>query len=209
MNAELKVIRTAAEQALIQRFPALRDTLPHGGIVKPLRDAAYDLLVRRGLPHRRVEEWKYTDLRALMREAAPLAEKPSAEEIAVALSAARAFADADVGRLTFVNGHFAPGASDHELPAGLEVVPLAEALAAGHPLVAEIGAIGPARDNAAYAINTAFMSDGAVIRIAAGAALARPLHLRFVTSAPAAVSTATRVLVVVEEGASLTLVESH
>ena len=54
------------------------------------------------------------------------------------------------------------------LPAGVEVVPLAEALAAGHPLVAEIGAIEPARDNAAYALNTAFMSDGAVIRIAGG-----------------------------------------
>jgi Fe-S cluster assembly protein SufD len=209
MNAELKVIRTAAEQALIQRFPAVKASLPGGGEVVRLRDAAFDLLARRGLPHRRVEEWKYTDLRALMREAAPLAEKPSAEAVAVALSAARAFADADVTRLTFVNGHFAAGASDHELPAGLEVTPLAEALAAGHPLLAEIGAIEPARDNAAYAINTAFMSDGAAIRIAAGAELARPLHLRFVTSAPAAASTATRVLVVVEEGASLTLVESH
>ncbi|MFL5116930.1 MAG: Fe-S cluster assembly protein SufD, partial [Microvirga sp.] len=118
MNAELKVIRTAAEQALIQRFPAVKASQPGSGDVVRLRDAAFDLLARRGLPHRRVEEWKYTDLRALMREAAPLAEKPSAEEIAVALSAARAFADADVSRLTFVNGHFAPGASDHELPAG-------------------------------------------------------------------------------------------
>ena len=109
MNAELNVIRTAAETGADRSASRpSRHALPGGADVARLRDAAFDLLARRGLPHRRVEEWKYTDLRALMREAAPLAEKPSAEEIAVALSAARAFADADVSRLTFVNGHFAP-----------------------------------------------------------------------------------------------------
>ena len=28
-----------------------------------------------GLPHRRLEDWKYTDLRALMREVLPLARR--------------------------------------------------------------------------------------------------------------------------------------
>src|SRR4051795_10526388 len=141
--AEITVMKTPVEAGLAQQFEAAKSALP-GDPAR--REQAFRLFAERALPHRRVEEFKYTDLRALMREAAPLAEKPSAEEIAVALSAARAFADADVSRLTFVNGPFAPGASDHDLPAGLEVVPLAEALAAGHPLVAEIGAIEPARD---------------------------------------------------------------
>ena len=39
MDAELKVIRTAAEQALIQRFPAVKASLPGGGEVVRLRDA--------------------------------------------------------------------------------------------------------------------------------------------------------------------------
>jgi Fe-S cluster assembly protein SufD len=209
MAAELKVIRTPAEQALIERFPAVKSALPGKGEVVRLRDAAFDFLARRGLPHRRVEEWKYTDLRALMREAAPLAEKPSAEIAALALSSAGAFADADVTRLAFVNGHFVPGASDQELPEGVELVGLPQALAAGHPLLKELGAIEPARDNAAYAINTAFMNDGAVIRVAAKSELTRPLHLRFVNSGAQAFSTATRLLLVVEEGASVVLIESH
>jgi Fe-S cluster assembly protein SufD len=79
MAAELKIIRTPAEQALIERFPAVKASLPGRGEIVRLRDAAFDLLAKRGLPHRRVEEWKYTDLRALMREAAPLAGKPTAE----------------------------------------------------------------------------------------------------------------------------------
>jgi Fe-S cluster assembly protein SufD len=209
MAAELKVIRTPAEQALIERFPAMKASLPGRGEVVQLRDAAFDLLAKRGLPHRRVEEWKYTDLRALMREAAPFAEKPSAEMAAVALGSAGAFADVDVTRISFLNGHFAPEASDQEAPGGVEVVGLPQALAAGHLLLKELGTIEAARDNAAYAINTAFMNDGAMIRVAAGTELAQPLHLRFVNSGPTAFSTATRVLVVVEEGASLTLMESH
>jgi Fe-S cluster assembly protein SufD len=209
MAAELKIVRTPAEEALIERFPAVKGALPGRGEVVRLREAAFDLFAKRGLPHRRVEEWKYTDLRALMRSAAPFAEKPSAEQVAVALGGATAFADADVTRISFVNGHFAPEASDHELPGGVEIAGLPQALAVGHPLLKELGAIEPARDNVAYAINTAFMNDGAVIRIAAGTELSQPLHLRFVNSGEAAFSTATRVLIVVEEGASVTLIESH
>src|SRR6185437_11391843 len=43
------------------------------GKVTALRDDAFKRFDARGLPHRRVEEWKYTDLRALMRDAKPLA----------------------------------------------------------------------------------------------------------------------------------------
>jgi Fe-S cluster assembly protein SufD len=108
-----------------------------------------------------------------------------------------------------VNVHFVPGASDQELPEGVELVGLPQALAAGHPLLKELGAIEPARDNAAYAINTTFMNDGAVIRVAAKSELTRPLHLRFVNSGAQAFSTATRLLLVVEKGASVVLIESH
>lgn len=208
MAAELKLIRTPAEQALIARFPAVKSALPGKGEVVRLRDAAYDLLVKRGLPHRRVEEWKYTDLRTLMGEAAPPADAPSAKAAAAALAGASAFANLDAARLSFVNGHFVPEAGGAPAPAGVEIVPLPQALAAGHPLLARLGAVEAARHNAAYAINTAFMNDGAVIRIAAGTAPAKPLHLRFVNGG-AAFSTATRVLVMVEEGASVTLLESH
>jgi len=66
-----------------------------------------------------------------------------------------------------------------------------------------------ARDNVVYQLNAAFMTDGAVIRVAAGATPETPVHLRFVNSGGSAFSTATRVLVVVEEGAPVTLIESH
>ena len=64
-----------------------------------------------------------------------------------------------------------------------------------------------ANDNPVYQLNTSFMADGVMIRVAGP--VETPVHLRFVTAATSAVATATRVLVVVEEGASVTLLESH
>ena len=78
MNAEVRTMKTAAEQALAQTFASARDRLPGKGAVAALREDAFQRFDKQGLPHRRVEEWKYTDLRALMRDAYPLAAPPDA-----------------------------------------------------------------------------------------------------------------------------------
>jgi Fe-S cluster assembly protein SufD len=209
MAAELKLVRTAAEEALVERFPAAKASLPGNATVLRMREAAFDVLAKRGLPHRRVEEWKYTDLRALMREAAPLAEKPAVADVAAAFNGT-ALSGVEALRIGFVNGHLAREMSDFDAPLrGVEILPLREALASAHPLLKDMSPVEAARDNAAYALNTAFMTDGAVIRIAAGAAVKKPIHLRFVNQGAAPFSTAVRVLLVVEAGASATLLETH
>ena len=94
------------------------------------------------------------------------------------------------------------------LEPGLAIGSLADALADGDPtLAAHLGKLAPASD-VAVALNTALMGDGAVIRIAAGATIERPLHLLFVASAKPA-ATFVRSLVVVEQGARAMLIESH
>ena len=85
MNAEVRAMKTPAEQALSAAFAAARDTLPGKGAVAALREDAFRRFDARGLPHRRVEEWKYTDLRALMRDAKPLA-APGRRQAARAIS---------------------------------------------------------------------------------------------------------------------------
>src|SRR6478752_5666585 len=76
--ADVKVIKTAAETALAHAYAQVRTRLPGDGAIAAQRAAAFDVFAREGLPHRRVEEWKYTDLRALMRDAKPLAIVPDA-----------------------------------------------------------------------------------------------------------------------------------
>jgi Fe-S cluster assembly protein SufD len=198
-------MKTPAETALAQAFESTKAVLP--GAVES-RAQAFEQFAQRGLPHRRVEEFKYTDLRALLREAAPFAGTPSADEAKAALQSAKAFSGVEALQVPFVNGHFVREAVDfHGLPENVEIVPLAEALSSGHDWLAHLSPIPWASENPVYQLNTTFMADGVMLRIAGP--VETPIHLRFITAASSAVATATRVLVLVEDGASVTLLETH
>jgi Fe-S cluster assembly protein SufD len=209
--AELKVIKTAAEEGLAEAFAGARSALPGAGAVKSLREHAFRTFEQKGLPHRRVEEWKYTDLRALMRDAKPLAEPPDSAAKLKAKSAGAFLAGVNARRIVIVDGAFAADLSDLAgLEEGLSIGSLAEALSKGEAEVIErLTRRSQLADDPAFALNTAMMSDGAVIRVAEGANIARPVHLVFVTTATKPVSVFTRSLVSVGKGASAALIESH
>ena len=202
--AELTLVKTAAEEQLAQAWDAARGRLP--GPALP-REEAFRRFARAGLPHRRVEEWKYTDLRALMRQALPLAGSPDAAAEAMARQAGAAFAGIDARRLVLIDGAFVPELSDlAAMEPGLTIGSLAAALAAGDAAVAaRLAAGSQAERDPAFALNTAFMGDGVVVRVADGARIERPLHVVALATGGASYQHS---LVTVGEGAALTLVES-
>src|SRR6516165_11887142 len=102
MAAEITPMRTAAEVGLAEAFATLRGKLA-AGPVTARREAAFRRFEAQGLPHHRVEEWKYTDLRALMRDAKPLAGTPDADAKVRAKSAGGLFAAVDARRIVFVD----------------------------------------------------------------------------------------------------------
>jgi Fe-S cluster assembly protein SufD len=205
--ADVMLMKTPAEQQLAAEWQKAKGRLP--GPAAP-REEAFRRFEAQGLPHRRVEEWKYTDLRALMREASPLASPPDAKALKQAKAAGKILAKVKPRRLVVANGVFVPELSDlANLEPGLSVQALAAALAAGDAFVIQRLGKTVAVDDMAVTLNTAFMGDGIVIRVAKDAVIARPLHLVSVFSGDAAASVFTRSLVVVEEGARLTLLESH
>ncbi|MEX0753121.1 MAG: Fe-S cluster assembly protein SufD, partial [Xanthobacteraceae bacterium] len=117
--------------------------------------------------------------------------------------------DVECRRVVFVNGVFVPELSDLAgLEKGVTIRPMAQALASGDPLIAQYLGKAVGADDVAVALNTALMGDGAVIHVAAGAAVDRPLHLMFVGPDTSS-SIFTRSLAVVEEGARAMLIESH
>src|SRR5262249_35564313 len=186
MSAEVRQIKTAAEEALAEAFAARKAALARDPLASR-REAAFRRFAAEGLPHRRVEDWKYTDLRALMREAKPLAGPPDAAGIARANDAGAALAAVRARRIVLFDGPFVPQPSDLvALEPCLPSASMAQALGAGDKdFVGLIGSVAPT-DAVAAALNTAYMVYGVVLRVAEGVTLARPILLAFAYPASAA-----------------------
>ncbi len=205
------VTRTKVEQAYSESFEAVAAKLPGGRAVAEARKAAIGAFAGLGLPHRRIEEWKYTDLRATLKEALPPAIADSTrvtrEEVDAALEGLAALA---AHRVVFVNGAYRPDLSLMDGAGGVALEPLAAALEASSERIANglIRADAVAQD-AVSALNTAFMTDGAVVRVADGAELVKPLLLVFVRAGAAPRLVTTRNVLRIGAGAKATLIEAY
>jgi Fe-S cluster assembly protein SufD len=201
MTAEPRILRTQAEKDLLdlwRRKPERADS----AVIATLRDAAIARFDKAGLPHRRVEEYKYTDLRALLKAVPPLAGRADVE---AARAAAGPAAEGEV-RLVFVDGHFEPALSG-ALPKGVTVESLANLLPHGHTLGDRLGLSTLAMQDPLVGLNTAFMRDGLVIRVAARTKVAERIAIEHVaTGAHAAFL---RHAVAVEDQAEATFVERY
>ncbi len=206
MNAEVRAMKTAAEQGLATEWLEARARLPGSA---GLREEAFARFEKAGLPHRRIEEWKYTDLRALMREAKPLANPPDAADRAKAKDAGRILSDLGARKIVLVNGYAVPDLSDFGLEDGVSIEFQSAAFKSGDDWVLPPRGATLPGDDVTLSLNTAFMTDGVVIRIAKGAKPARPIHIAHVVTGNEPVAVFTRSRVIVEPGASVMLVETH
>src|ERR1051326_8071617 len=188
-----------------EAFDSVRGRLPGSGKVAELRHQAFDAFERAGLPHRRIEDWKYTDLRALMREVLPLAAAPDAAALARAEAALNLQTIENARKLVLVDGVFAPKLSDLAgLEQGLRIGSLREQLEAGGTHL-----FSPPYANPMAALNAAMMTDGVVIDIAEGIKPARPLHVVHIATVAQPAAMFTRSLLTLGKSAAVTLVESY
>ena len=207
----IAVMKTKAEQALTEAFEQAAPKLPGGAAVQAARKTAIGKFSALGLPHRRIEEWKYTDLRVALKEPLPVAIDDTATvTIADLIVALGPLAHIDAYRITFVNGACRADLSDLEGAGGLEVKPLSGALSgAPDKVAASLSATtGPDQD-ATIALNTAFMTDGAVVRVADGAQLAKPLLIVFLRAGPDARCIVVRNVIAAGAGSLATIIEAH
>ena len=165
-----------------------------------LREAAELRLAGRELPATTDEDWKYTDLKPL----AGIAFGP-APKATVDISG-RLLPEMVGTRQVFVNGRHAPHAScASAVPAGVRFFPMSHASEACHVL----GSVRGGTPSPFEDLNTARFEDGAVILVPKNLKVALPLHLLFITQAETPVAAFPRILVVLERGAELELVEEH
>jgi len=159
------------------------------------------------VPTTRDEEWRFTDLTPLTK----LQFQPAATAAAINPSdiAGRSVSEAAV-QLVFVDGIPAPQLSNTaSLPAGITVMPLADALKKHAALIEPHLAKLAATENDLFAaLNTAFLQHGVFIHSAKRAILKAPIHLLFVSTREG-VAAYPRILVVAETGSEVCLIEDY
>ncbi|MGI9479225.1 MAG: SufB/SufD family protein [Hyphomicrobiaceae bacterium] len=199
MTTNLEIMKTKAEKSLAEHFASVAADLPPEAVVLADRQAAMARFDAQGLPHRRIEAWKYTDLRNALGEvdAPSIGQAPdvSSAELDTALGQ---LAGLDAYRAVFVNGRQSEGLSRLPDVAGVEIVPVTGAPALDEPIEGE----------SIVALNTAFVTGGLAIRIADGVALDKPLMIVSARAGGSDMLVTTRHDVSVGAQASLTLIET-
>ena len=134
------------------------------------RREAWQRFAAMGFPHSRDEDWRLTRLTSLARSEFA----PSAHSGAAAARPATGAAELDGPSLVFVDGVLAPALSRPAAPEGVRVTELAPTLATRPELLAELGQHATEAQQPFTALNTAFLSSGALVEVAAGSRLAEP-----------------------------------
>ena len=164
------------------------------------RAQALDRLHAMGLPGKRDEYWRYTDPSSLNDSAAPKAAVFDASDETPVFDAV------DRLKLVFVDGVFDAAASDDLTLAGVEIARLAD----GAPWAADLYGALEARGQSPVArplaaLNSAFASDGVLIRVT-GAAV-KPVSLIYIHNSDSS-DAMLHHCIKLEPGASLTVLEN-
>lgn len=201
------VAKADAGRVIGNIFAAARGRLPGAGPVAHIRARAFEAYERSGLPHGRIEAWKYTDLRVLIGEILPLAPQPDAAALVRARRAAEQAAVDQAVKLVLVDGIFAPELSDvGGMENGIDVRSLREVLEnAANSAMA--GLVLSTTTDAVISLNAAMATDGLVITIAEGNAAKRPIQIVHVTTG-LSVSNFTRCYLQLGKGAHAAVIES-
>lgn len=155
-------------------------------------------------PTTRNEEWRFTDLSALRQVQFHLERELQSVDISPLI-----LPEAVNSRLVFVNGIYAPDLSAvADLPSGLVVGNLAGFSQSQQESVKQYLAQAEGSQEVFTALNTAGISDAAVVWVAKNVIVETPIHLLFVnTAGEKATISQPRCLVVAQSGASVTFVE--
>ncbi len=195
---------------------AFRNLSSINGTFATLREAGFSRFAEVGMPTARKgnERWKYTNVAPIARAEFTLDGEVPEGNAGVTREAIESVApwSEDWETLVFVNGRHVPSLSSVNNGDGLEVSTLAAA-AVNYPDIVDryLGRYAPvSSDDGFGALNTAFLTDGAFVRITGEASPDRPVHLLFFTIDLDEPSVAyPRVLVLAEANSAATVIETY
>jgi len=164
--------------------------------LQQMREAAFQRFSEQGFPTTHDEEWRFTSVAQIAR-ANFVAAKPADADVTARVPYASGI------RMVFVNGFYVGRATG--LPHGVEAGGLTEE-AQKH-----LAKYAIYDQNAFVALNTAFLNQGAFVRVARGTVVEQPIHLVYISTGQVAdlVHFHPRNLIVVGADAQCTIVETY
>ncbi|RCJ23377.1 Fe-S cluster assembly protein SufD [Nostoc sp. ATCC 43529] len=174
------------------------------GWLQGLRESAANVVRHSTIPKTREEEWRFTDLSSLRQV------QFNVETLHVT-SLPEILPETANSRLVFVNGVYAPELSAvANLPAGVVVSNLAGLTVAEQEAVQQYLAQAEGAQEVFTALNTAGITDVALVWVKKNVVVETPIHLVFVAvTGESATISQPRCLVVAEGGSQVTLVEEY
>jgi Fe-S cluster assembly protein SufD len=201
-----KVDRAAYLANLLNLRPALDED---NQWLQELRDRATVRVQELAIPSTRDEEWRFTDLSGLV-QASFVANSAAPPALSFVNLQPFLLPETVNSCLVFVNGVYDAALSTvDDLPDGVLVGNLntAALLEEFDGLLKQVASI-PGAEEVFTALNTASMSDGALIFVPRSQQVEVPIHLLFVSTGSAVISHP-RVLVIAESRSKLTLIEDY
>jgi Fe-S cluster assembly protein SufD len=173
------------------------------------RQAAMRAFAASGMPSRRTEAWRQTELGRLDIQPYEAAAGPPP---GIPDPIIEAFRLAGSDRLVFVDGRFSPDLSETpHLTAGGFAGSLADGLTYTPELAIDhFGRLATPKGRPLVALNTGLMRDGALVIIPQRVTVSRPIHIMCITSDQGEMrSSYPRHLIVVNNGSKCTIVETY
>jgi Fe-S cluster assembly protein SufD len=206
----LTVSNSAVDHYLAE-FSALRTGLPGNSLewLNQSRDGALDAFASTGFPTPRNEDWKYTRVTPIEKRSFKFVQGSGIDVQAGDVERFR-LGDLDCEQLVFVDGRYVDALSRRNVTeSGTRITTLESAMNASSQLLENhLGHYAETTGRAFSALNTAFMTDGAVVHTKNSGADQKPIHLLFIATREDVISHP-RVLVVAEAGSQTTVIESY
>ena len=163
-----------------------------------IRTKAFDNLIEQGLPNKKDDNWRFTDLSSIKKGRFRISEKKDAFNADYNISGHELDS---LKTVVFFNGHFQESLST--LPKRLRVI-------SNHEYMEQNGwALSQPTKSSFDLLNTAFMDSGISIIVDRGVQINEPIRLLFICSGDEKLMTSPRIHVDVGESSFLSLFEHH
>jgi Fe-S cluster assembly protein SufD len=180
--------------------------------VHQLRIKGFEKFKALGFPTTKNEEWRFTNIEPLLKQAFELTEKSADEKVSEKDLEDIYFKNWNGPQIVFVNGYYSDKLSKNQaLTNGLIIENLSSLLdTAQDPLLESFTGFEVYDENVFSALNTAFISDGIVIKVPQNTQSESPVNLIFLsTEHQTARVMHPRNLIYVEKNSALSVVESY